>query len=69
MKEVAEEPPDTKTGVGWATECRDRSLNRTARGEGDWVHIELSMTVQQREGDGKPELNPQEGRNPEESYC
>ena len=21
MKEVAEEPPDTKTGVGWATEC------------------------------------------------
>lgn len=29
---------------------------------------QLSMTVQQREGDRNPELSPQEGRDPEESY-
>ena len=49
LKEATEESPDTKTEMGGPSLGLDKDgrLNRTARGKGDCVRIELSRKVQQ----------------------
>ena len=75
MKEIAEEVPDTKTGVLVGHRILDRDHNQkqeekktaSQRTINDSATALIRRPMLQRKGDGNSELNQQERRDPEES--